>query len=520
VCVPYGYKLDGKRIGMIQNQEILFRDWQWGECLDYLNNIIYYTDNILLVSGVLDSGKTTLKQETIRLLPRDFKVFSMFGEPRLGVVSFMQQVTSGFGFPCNNDLPPDWSVLQKEMFSQSDCNWVLLIDDAEKLSWDTLNALINLYTTAAAEGCKFSLILFADIILKESIHNSALKDFLEDKFQIIELQTLNIEQMKKFLTDHMQLNFDRKTLKKIYNASNGVIGKIKQLAISELNIKNTGENLMFKHLAENITNPPIIRIFVCGGLLLLAYALFSFTQKKDVSSLELALEQESHSPLQSKKVTNLDLHINDKILEQPTNKTISEHSNTVKDVNLLASVDNNVKYEQLYQQLHSDLKDNLQQLQLLQSEVNKLQEQVTILSSNDQKILIPQQPKIIVDSNTQKRPKNISSGLKSNKLQTNHEKQLLKIDKNNYVLQLMASKNEQSVKNLITKYPSMSGHMKYFSGKFKSQDDIWFIVVHGVYTNPEAALKDIRNLPVDLKKLKPIVRDYASVHKLINNNHH
>ena len=157
---------------------------------------------------------------------------------------------------------------------------------------------------------------------------------------------------------------------------------------------------------------------------------------------------------------------------------------------------------------------------MLQLEVNKLQEQVTILSSTDKKLLVTKQPKIIVDSNTQKRPKNISSGLKSNKLQTNHEKQLLKIDKNNYVLQLMASKNEQSVKNLLTKYPSMSGQMKYFSGKFKSKDDIWFIVVHGVYTNPESALKDIRNLPVDLKKLKPIVRDYASVHNLINNNNH
>ena len=504
---------------MIQNQEILFRDWQWGECLDYLNNIIYHTDNILLVSGVLDSGKTTLKQETISLLPSDFKVFSMFGEPRLGVVSFMQQVTSGFGLQWNNDLPPDWSVLQKEMFSKSDCNWVLLIDDAEKLSWDTLNALINLYTIVVAEGCKFSLILFADIILKESIHNSALKNFLEDKFQIIELQTLNIEQTKKFLTDHMQLSFDRKTLKKIYNASNGVIGKIKQLAISELNIKNTGENLMFKHLAENITNPPIIRIFVCGGLLLLAYALFSFTQKKDVGSLELAFDQESHSPSQNRKITNIDANINAKMLEKPTNEVTAESSSIVKEGNLLVSVDNNVKYEQLYQQLNSDLKDNLQQLQLLQLEVNKLQEQINTLSSTDKKILIPKQPTVTLDSDPQKRSKNISSGLQSNKLQTNYEKQLLKVDKNHYVLQLMASKNEQSVKNLITKYPSISGQMKYFSGKFKSKDDTWFIVVHGVYTNPEAALKDIRNLPLELKKLKPIVRDYASVHKLINNNH-
>jgi septal ring-binding cell division protein DamX len=42
--------------------------------------------------------------------------------------------------------------------------------------------------------------------------------------------------------------------------------------------------------------------------------------------------------------------------------------------------------------------------------------------------------------------------------------------------------------------------------------------VHGVYASRESALQDIKNLPKDLQKLKPIVRDYASIHQLINNN--
>ncbi len=451
---------------MRQHEEILFKDWQWGECLDYLSNIVYHSDNIVLISGEADSGKTTLKQELIRLLPGNFKILSIYGESRSGVTAFMKQITTGFGLPWDSNSLPSWNELQRAILSEIDFNWVLLIDDAQKLSWDSLNALVNLYTKIIAEGSKFSLALFADITLAESIKNSVLKDFFETKFQILELQPLNLEQMTNFLRDNMQLIFDRKTLKKIYNASNGVIGKIKQLAMSELNIKNTGEKMIFKNLAEKITNPLIIRGFVCGSLLLLAFVLFSITQKKDIVAYE-----------------------------QPIN-----HDIAVKDIV------GNTQYDKLYQQLHSELTNSMQeqlkamqqeQFKAMQSEVTKLQETISILSSTMQKSAEKTMPMASVDLHVNNRT-----------LQTNNnDNKLLKIAKNRYVLQLMAS------------HSKISNKIRYFSGKFKPQEDVWFIVVHGVYNSRELALKDIKNLPSDLQKLKPIVRDYASVHKLINNNH-
>ena len=460
---------------MRQHEEILFKDWQWGECLDYLSNIVYHSDNIVLISGEADSGKTTLKQELIRLLPGNFKILSIYGESRSGVTAFMKQITTGFGLPWDSNSLPSWNELQRAILSEIDFNWILLIDDAQKLSWDSLNALVNLYTKIIAEGSKFSLALFADITLAESIKNSVLKDFFETKFQILELQPLNLEQMTNFLRDNMQLIFDRKTLKKIYNASNGVIGKIKQLAMSELNIKNTGEKMIFKNLAEKITNPLIIRGFVCGSLLLLAFVLFSITQKKDIVAYE-----------------------------QPINHDIAVKDIAVKDIV------GNTQYDKLYQQLHSELTNSMQeQFKAMQSEVTKLQETISILSSTMQKSAEKTMPMASVDLHVNNRT-----------LQTNNnDNKLLKIAKNRYVLQLMASKNEQAAKKIITSHSKISNKIRYFSGKFKPQEDVWFIVVHGVYNSRELALKDIKNLPSDLQKLKPIVRDYASVHKLINNNH-
>lgn len=495
-------------IHMRHNEEILFKDWQWGECLDYLNNIIHHGDNIVLVSGELDSGKTTLKQEIISALPNHFKMFSMYGEPRLGVATFMRQITMGFGLSWDNNLPPDWDELRRAIFSQPECKWVLLIDDAEKLSWDTLNAVINLYVTSIAEGSKFSLVLFADVHLLGSIKNSVLKDFFETKFQIVELQSLKLEEMGVFLDAHMQLTFDRKTLKKIYNASNGVIGKVKQLAISELNIKNTGENMIFKNLMENIISPPVIRVFVCAGLLFVAYILFGITQKKDINSSDIVLEQEAQKFLHKSQFAQIDPTTNYKVDEQKVaHNTISEN-NTFKSNALPTSIEN-TEYDQLYQKLHSDLKNSLQeQLYKLQSDITKLQEKITTLPLATEKPVIS-----VTNGNANNKQINAE---KHSSLQTNNN--FLKIAKNRYVLQLMASKNEQSAKKLINSHPSLSAKVKYFSGKFKSQDDVWFVVVHGVYASRESALQDIKNLPKDLQKLKPIVRDYASIHQLINNN--
>lgn len=461
---------------MYQNEQMLFYDWHWGESLNYLNNIINNNnnDNAILVSGESDNGKTTLKQEIISLLPSYVKVFSMNGEPKLGVTTFMRQITLGFGLSWDYNLPPDWGELRRAMFSQPECKWLLLIDDAEKLSWDTLNALINLYATFSAEGSQFNLILFAEVSFLSSIQNTAFKDFFQNKFHTIELQPLKLAEMLVFISEHMQLNFDRHTLKRIYNASNGVIGKVKQLAMSELNIKNTEENLSLKNLVANIGSPPVIRILVCASLLFIAYILFSITQKKEINYTDMTVGPEAPK------------------------------------VQLVTTTDS-IQYDKLYQKLHDDLNNNLrEQLEKLQSDITKLQEKITTLS------VVTATDKPIDKISTLATHANINS--KQIKQINSPEKQLLKIAKNRYVLQLMASKNEQTAKRLVNSYPSLITKVKYFPGKFRQQEDVWFVVVHGVYANRELAMQDVKNLPQDLQKLKPIVRDYAYIHQLINNN--
>jgi septal ring-binding cell division protein DamX len=471
----------------------LFADCSWGECFDYLSNIVHHSSNAFLVSGPIDSGKTTLYQQLSRSFPSNVKVFSMSGEYRIGVASFMQQITLGFGVDCNTAPFSNWDLLQHAMASQYGYNWVVIIDNAEKLSWDLLNALINLYNQLSAQGLNFSFILLADSRFVGDIKNSVLKDFFINKAELLEIQPLSWQQTKGFVLDYMKLDYDIKLVKKIYKASNGIIGKLKQLAISGVKKERFGEIMIFKNVLKNVAGSTVIRIAICGSLLLTAYVVFLITQKKDVGQIEVAIEQPTT------QVTQIVPDITPVQLPAPEPTLVGQDTQ-------VANIDS-ADYEQLYQKLHTDLKSSLEQeVVKLQQEISVMQNKITILSATATKL----PAKRTNNSNNKAVAKN---NLLLNKVET----QLLNTDKNRYVLQLMASKNETNVKRLVAKYPRLTNKIKYFSGKFNPAQDTWFIVIHGIYDTPKEAKQDINNLPLDIQQLKPIVRNYKSVHQIINN---
>lgn len=481
---------------MRQNENILFKNWHWGECLDCLDNVVRHSDSLVLVSGAINSGKTTLKQELINLLGVNFKIFATVGDQKVGVTTFIRQITTGFDLPWNDTSAPTWGELQKAIFSQPNCRWVLLVDDAEKLSWDNLNALIRLYTMVNAEGSQFSLILFADVSLEESLKKSVLKDFFENKFQIIKLKALTFEQTLEYLNS-ININFDNKTLKKIHHAAEGVIGRIKQLAMNELNIKNIKDGNMIKGLLVKIINPPVLRTIFCGGLLVVAYVLFGIVQK---DNLQTTIELE---PATSQSQINVAKNESSILLEQPQSvvqENIIEPLASVNTENVQNIQQSVLIPEELYQKLYVDLKSNLQEY--VQSELSKLEQQVTELKLS------------VVNVNSNNKT---STNINQAKLE-HTENNLLNIARNRYTLQIMASKNEQSVKKLFNNHPHLLSKAKYFRGKFSpEQGSTWFVVVHGSYADRELAYNDIKNLPLDIQHLKPIVRDYGSIHQIINN---
>lgn len=466
------------------NTEKLFTQGQWSECLNCLDNIIRYSDNLVLVSGANNSGKTTLKQELLKLLDTNFKIFSTFADQQLSIAGFIRNITIGFDLTWEENSLPNWDKLQKSIVAQQSFRWIIIIDDADKMPWEHLNALIRLYTVVNAENSQLSIILFADSHLEYNLQQSVLKEFFENKFQKIKLKPLTFDQMLQYL-NNINIKLDSKNLQQIYQASEGYIGKIKQLAISKDNLNNVKynikDNIVSKYLLIKIINSPALKATCCGVLVVVAYVLFGVIQKNNIQTTQLELEQ---------------------VVEKPQQPIIANHE-VMQSLEVQPELpqQNTGLSEELYQKLYADLQNNLQQY--MQTQLNKLEQQVSELKEQ-----LINKEQVTNNANI------ISSVAKLN----NTENSLLNIAKNRYTLQIMAAKDEHSIKKLFNHYPQLLSKAKYFRAKFKpGQDSMWFVVVHGSYANRELAIQDLKNLPLDIQALNPIVRNYNYVHKIINN---
>jgi septal ring-binding cell division protein DamX len=83
---------------------------------------------------------------------------------------------------------------------------------------------------------------------------------------------------------------------------------------------------------------------------------------------------------------------------------------------------------------------------------------------------------------------------------------------NYYTLQLASSTNQA----LIQKYYSeneLSGKAGYYRSRRAGED--WYALVYGAYPTVQDAKAAIDNLPVDLKKWSPWVRNIKSIHKIM-----
>ena len=83
---------------------------------------------------------------------------------------------------------------------------------------------------------------------------------------------------------------------------------------------------------------------------------------------------------------------------------------------------------------------------------------------------------------------------------------------NYYTLQLASSTNQA----LIEKYYSeneLTGKAGYYRSRRAGED--WYALVYGAYPTVQDAKDAIDNLPVDLKKWSPWVRNIKSIHKIM-----
>lgn len=94
---------------------------------------------------------------------------------------------------------------------------------------------------------------------------------------------------------------------------------------------------------------------------------------------------------------------------------------------------------------------------------------------------------------------------------SNDEKKLLEVAPQNYTLQLMGVRDINELTHFVSAHSLQDPHI--FHTFYLSKD--WYVLVSGSYKNHTEALKAIDSLSVEIKKLKPWIRQLSGVQKAI-----
>lgn len=93
---------------------------------------------------------------------------------------------------------------------------------------------------------------------------------------------------------------------------------------------------------------------------------------------------------------------------------------------------------------------------------------------------------------------------------TQHEAQLWSQDPRHFTLQLLVSQQEKNADRFIKKYPLLHTKAAYFHSQHNTRE--LYTVVWGDFVTHDQAEAAIKQLPVELRQVKPRVRTYASIH--------
>lgn len=450
-----------------------FHGGHWGQCLDLLSHLCQYGNDILLVSGPSGIGKTTMKNALINKDPERFIVCDVLATPSLTPES----IAGRLDVACN---------------SQDNKELLLLIDDAQNLSFETITLLLQLKQKSVETGI-LHIVLFATPELEQKILRSVIKDEFFEQTHIIEIEPLTLAEVQAFLTHewgavhNSELLLSKSKCKKIYALSGGIPGKAKQIAKEVLAGKDGPQELHDKYRLS----PFAVGVTVSFGVLFCILAVVwpsadETTLLKQSKTLAIAMPDSikadaiidtelTSDPMANAVLSNADLANN-----EPIDPAI-----------LAPTVTTDEKMARLERKLEA--------LQHQLSEEQEARRAAEIKLINHTQLSQQVQPKPSVN----------------NKLVHNsaHETHLLTIPGQNYAIQLLGSNSEKKAQAFINNN-KLTNKAYYYKGIHKGRP--WFIVVIGNYSSKIEAQRALSKLPLSLRKLRPWPRQYSQIQNSIS----
>ena len=248
------YGLQEAPFSPLHQDKFTFLDAERAQRINMLQHMCRYSNLLLIVQGDYGVGKTALMQRFITLAEPDWQVCQITANTMIDAEQLLFQAAQGFGV---TQLPQDASELQELLYARvatihhNDQTPILIIDDAHLLPKDALLAIFNLADTYVNDVNLLRIILFCEPEIERIINSKDVRVLRERVTHTMEIGPFDEEATAEYLKHRMAVAgfnggspFTPKLIKKIYRGSDGLPGKINQLAheiLEEGDIEDSAE---------------------------------------------------------------------------------------------------------------------------------------------------------------------------------------------------------------------------------------------------------------------------------------
>ncbi len=363
------------------------------------------------------------------------------------------------------------------------------VDDADNLPLDQILRLL--------EEPRLKMVLFAKPSLIQMVRHSTRGYDILSELRIIEVEPLVQKEMAGFLQylwlaagNEGVVACNKDSIRKIYMRTKGNPGLVKKIFSKQMfaNLLR-GRNMTAEQKSSKTVSPFLIGLGAAIGLGICLLALMWPASRVPSTVQQLPSSQTL-------------------VAEVPVIESVEPEFDSVFSIDA----------EQDKKLLELEQKMLLLQDKILQEQNNHVEVPVVdveVEPSSPKVSTVPPTQTKAVQKTASKSTKNASKSSMKGKF-SKDEHAILNKDKTRYTLQLVASSNEQRIKEFITKH-KLAPHAKYYTSKRKSKP--WYTVVYGDYSDKQSAMASAKKLPDAVKKLEPWARQYANIQESINKNH-
>ncbi len=221
------------------NRSAVYINDNWQEYLDLLQHFSHYSHTLFMITGGMDSGKSTLVDLFQERADGGNYIYRLEADADLTLESLLRQLPGAYNLPENNDLnymQADDFETQMRQLKDSPFEHLLILDDAHHLSETTLESIINLVSHPLTKEAKLHFILVGDIELRPRVMRLIHQTTAEELVHALELKPLGPDQTHAYIEHCLRQAglehspFTQKDIERIYQLSQGFFGRTNRVA--------------------------------------------------------------------------------------------------------------------------------------------------------------------------------------------------------------------------------------------------------------------------------------------------